>query len=304
MGTARWLALAVALVVLPMAAAQEVRLPEVPAPPPSAAESPLDQAYRLMVGDQIKVVVDENPQYDQEYTVPANGEVSFPHIGKLNLKDRTITEIEGELIQRFVEKEIFAEAKPPRVWVLILAYAPRQISMIGAVSRTIQLYPHKQFTILEVMAMAGVNELVGDLRNVKVFRKDPQGKIYPFPVNVEKIINENDFEANILVKPDDMIVIPSIQAVSNMASVYLLGKVNRPNRYTWIPGREQMTLLQVLSLAGDFSQFADQSEIRILRKSGGRTQAIDVDFDDIIENKVPDVVLEPNDVVYVPESPW
>ncbi|MHC4473147.1 MAG: polysaccharide biosynthesis/export family protein, partial [Planctomycetota bacterium] len=92
--------------------------------------------------------------------------------------------------------------------------------------------------------------------------------------------------------------------LSEQSYVYVLGKVNRPGRFAYRADREQMTLLKAITLAGDFHQFARPSAIKILRKEGKRTRVREYDFDEIIDGEIQDIVLEPDDVMFVPESPF
>jgi len=85
--------------------------------------------------------------------------------------------------------------------------------------------------------------------------------------------------------------------------VYVLGHVRNASPQPLLRGREPITLAQLVSVAGGFTQYARTGDIRIIRKSpAGRPQLIHVDFDDIIDGERDDVVLEADDIVYVPES--
>jgi hypothetical protein len=85
-------------------------------------------------------------------------------------------------------------------------------------------------------------------------------------------------------------------------TVSLLGSVRRPGLYPYDP-RRPLTLTKLIAQAGDFGQFATQSQIQITRRDqAGTPTFIDVDFGDILAGDRPDVRLEDGDLVYVPES--
>ena len=84
--------------------------------------------------------------------------------------------------------------------------------------------------------------------------------------------------------------------------VYVLGKVNRPGRFGFVPDREEMTLLKAITLAGDFHQFAKVSAVKLLRKQGKRTRVTEINFNQIIDGEIQDVLLEADDVLYIQES--
>ncbi len=84
--------------------------------------------------------------------------------------------------------------------------------------------------------------------------------------------------------------------------VYVLGHVGTPGPKPYLRGRKPVTLTQLISISGGFSQYAKTSAVRILRKQEGRARIIEVDFDEIIDGERDDVILEPDDLVWVPES--
>jgi len=272
--------------------------------PPADAQSPgtsaIDREYRLVVGDIVEVSVSGHEELTREFAVPADGNISFPPLGKLRLLDRSVNELEEEIANRFKEKGVLTD---PVVFVLIKAYSPRKAFLIGSVTAQISLPIHKKYNIVQVLSMAGASPITSDLRVVKIIRSRPNGESFEFTVNVEDVLMRSAYKKNVIVMPDDIIYVPAIANLLQTSYVYILGKVRSPGRYPFTIGREKMTLTKLIAIAGDFDQFARQGAIRILRKEGNRTRIIDIDFDEIIENEIQDVALEPDDLVYIPESP-
>ena len=290
MGNARTLFVAAIVlgVLLPLAVA-----------PAQQGEPEGRDEYLLVVGDQIQVVVEKHVQLNQSYTVPVEGEVAFPPIGKITLLGKSLSTISKEITDRLVKDGIYTD---PEVYVLLAAHAPRQAFLWGAANRAVNLVPHKKHTLLQVLSMAGVDPSIADFREVKVVRKGRTGKKFKIVVNLNDVIANDRFDSDIVVMPDDFIHVPSYQNVSMTAWVYVLGKVNKPGRYGFIPGREKLTLAHVIALAGDFHQFAEEGKIRILRREKTGTRLIRVDFDDIIDQEIEDPVMQADDLIYVPES--
>jgi len=84
--------------------------------------------------------------------------------------------------------------------------------------------------------------------------------------------------------------------------LFVLGEVHRPGSYP-IPAGSAMTALQAISVAGGFTDVAAAQRTHVLRKAGGRAVDRLVDLKAVTAGKVDgDVVLEPNDIIYVPES--
>jgi len=86
-------------------------------------------------------------------------------------------------------------------------------------------------------------------------------------------------------------------------SVVILGQVKQPGTYEFPPGKTELSLLEAISLAGGFSDIANPSRIKIMRKvEGGSSRVIRANAESIISGKQQDVVLLPGDVIHVTES--
>jgi polysaccharide export outer membrane protein len=81
-----------------------------------------------------------------------------------------------------------------------------------------------------------------------------------------------------------------------------LGNVGRPGGYV-LTENETMSLTQAIALAGGWDKMAALSSARILRSDGGPTrEQIPANIKKIMENKAKDVQLQPDDILYVPNS--
>jgi polysaccharide export outer membrane protein len=86
---------------------------------------------------------------------------------------------------------------------------------------------------------------------------------------------------------------------SHSKKVYLLGKVTKPGEYEL---QKEMTVLQAISLAGGFTEWADTSAVRLIRKINGQQRTFRIDYDAIVSGKdvSQNVQLEPDDTIFVP----
>ena len=84
----------------------------------------------------------------------------------------------------------------------------------------------------------------------------------------------------------------------NSYAIYVLGEVNKQGKYAVRTGT---TLLQAISLAGGFTQFASKNKMTLRRKAGdGKDMAIPIRYTDVLSGKQSDMVLKSGDVVVVP----
>ena len=85
----------------------------------------------------------------------------------------------------------------------------------------------------------------------------------------------------------------------NSRRIYILGEVNRSGTYQLLPN---MTVLQALSGAGGFSQFANQKGIYVLREENGKQARFPFNYKEVIKGNRPEqnILLKPGDTIVVP----
>jgi polysaccharide export outer membrane protein len=85
----------------------------------------------------------------------------------------------------------------------------------------------------------------------------------------------------------------------NSRRIYVTGEVSRPGNFSLLPN---MTVLQALSNAGSFTQFARSKKIYVLRNESGKQTKIPFNYSEAISGKHPEqnVLLRPGDVIVVP----
>ena len=97
--------------------------------------------------------------------------------------------------------------------------------------------------------------------------------------------------------PNPVVTVSVLRSTSN--KIYVVGKVNRPGEYN---ATHYMDVLQVLSLAGGLTPFADSDDIKIIRRTNGKEKTFDFDYDAVISGKRLDmnIILNAGDTVAVP----
>ena len=98
-----------------------------------------------------------------------------------------------------------------------------------------------------------------------------------------------------MIQPHDVISVPPAQLV------YVVGNVKRAGGFA-LGGRPTLTVIQALALAEGLDPRAAPERARILRRGSGSDQQITVDMKKILAGKAEDVVLRPNDILFVPNS--
>ena len=86
---------------------------------------------------------------------------------------------------------------------------------------------------------------------------------------------------------------------ANSYKVYVSGQVRTPGVYRL---RSETSLLEIIPMAGGFTDWANQRKILIIRRENGREKRITVNYKKIVKGGVPDsdITLKPGDTVIVP----
>jgi polysaccharide export outer membrane protein len=87
---------------------------------------------------------------------------------------------------------------------------------------------------------------------------------------------------------------------ANSFKVYLSGQIRNPGVYRL---RSETSLLQIISMAGGFTDWANQKKILIIRKEGGKEKRITVNYKKIVKGEDPgsNVILKAGDTILVPD---
>ncbi|HEY6332514.1 MAG TPA: SLBB domain-containing protein, partial [Blastocatellia bacterium] len=113
-------------------------------------------------------------------------------------------------------------------------------------------------------------------------------------VNINGLLRGN-FQENVVIQPGDMVHIPPSDVF------FVTGEVHAPGSF---PLKEGTTLRQAISLAQGTTFEASSVHGIIFRENinTGKREEIHVDIKQIMAGKKEDVIIQPNDVVIVPNS--
>ena len=104
-------------------------------------------------------------------------------------------------------------------------------------------------------------------------------------------------EHNIPIAPQDVITVPPAEMV------YVLGHVRKPGAFT-LKEKESMSVLQAIALAEGLERTASSKNAKLVRPAGDGRPAneLPVDIQSILRGKQPNVPMQPNDILVIPDS--
>jgi polysaccharide export outer membrane protein len=117
-------------------------------------------------------------------------------------------------------------------------------------------------------------------------------------IDMSRLVRGDDTAANVDVRNGDVISVSAAQVV------YVVGAVTKPGGFVMSNPSAGISVVQALAMAEGFTNVAATNRGMIIRQStsdAGR-QEIPVDISHMMDGKVADVLLAPNDILYIPES--
>jgi polysaccharide export outer membrane protein len=267
----------------------------------------LNSGYVLGPDDQIVIHATDSPEIsDKPFLIGLNGNITLPLVGRVKAGGLTVEQLESAL-----NTELEKYVQEPQASVTVTEFRSQPVSVFGAVSKpgVIQLRGRK--TLYEVLSMAGgPTETAGSTITVTRRREngeipllgakiDPTGQFSTAELNMQEILDGKNPAANIEIKPNDTISVS--EANSNV--IYVVGDVEHGGAFT-LGGRQKLSVLRAVSLAGGIGRTARPEKARIIRASPGgeKPQEIAVNLKQIFNGKAEDIALLPQDVLVVPTS--
>jgi len=270
---------------------------------------PPSEEFTLGPGDRLAVDVGGEDASRVETVVGPDGKIYYEMLSGIDVWGLTLSQARTALENAL--KEYYRDN--PRVNLTLRAVGSKNVWVLGRLGAP-GLYPlNGPTTLLDAISAAGgpapgqsVSQLANgatltfanprrsasDLNQAFVVRN---GK--PLPVNVHRLLSEGDMTQNIYLQPDDMIYLPSPRS----QEIYVLGAVSQA-RAVRLPG--QATLVSAIAAAGGTAESAYLTHVAVVRGGVADPSIAVYDYKAIITGKTPNVQLEPNDIVYVPRSPY
>jgi polysaccharide export outer membrane protein len=283
--------------------------------------------YRIGAEDLLEIAVFEAPELDRTLRVSANGQISLPLLGSSQAAGLTSRELEV-VIQELLRRSYM---KDPHVSVFVKDMQSHPVSVFGAVKKPGVFQIRGSKRLIEVLSMTeGLSDDAGD--TVVVMRQaqlagttDPMvdGGSASAPalqekagngaatqavaggsvsretlnINLKDLLNSPDSRSNVLIYPGDVI------KVTPAGVVYVVGEVKKPGGFV-LKTNENISVLQALALAEGPTRTSARSRVRIIRNDGttGARVEIPIDLGKILAGKLPDPILLPKDIVFVPNS--
>ncbi len=254
--------------------------------------------------DLLAVSVYRSPELTRTVRVATDGTIGLPlleaRIQAAGLMPEELAERVAEALKR---ERILVD---PIVEVTVAEYASRPISVMGAVRRPLTFQASGRVTLLDALARAEglaedaaaeilvtlpAREARGAGPGAEGSRRTPEVRRIP----VKELIDEARPEWNLELHGGEVVRVPEA------GKIFVVGNVRRPGSYP-VPDPEDATVLKMIALAEGLTPYY-RKKAYIYRKdpATGVKREIEIELGKILEREAPDVPLEVDDILYIPD---
>jgi len=255
-----------------------------PAWPQTPPPIPADKDYIIGPEDVLEIQVWGNKDLNQTVFVRPDGRTSLPLVGEIGVAGKSVQQLQDHLTNVY-EKTVRGAV----VTVIVKEIKSRPVYFIGGFGKPGVMQLTRELTLLQAISINGGVLPNADAEKGYLLRGDKR-----IPIDFNRLLQRGDLSQNPKLEPGDSVVVPLAD------SVYVNGEVKAPGavKYTG-----DLTVLKALTQVGGLTPLASGSRVDILRGSAEKKERIRVDVDKMMRSpdENPDIRLQPNDIIFVPQ---
>ena len=253
-------------------------------------------SQKIGPGDLLSVAVADCPEITRNFRVASDGTLSLPLLQeKLRAAGKQPDEIENAISQALVRDQILVR---PVVSVSVVEYRSVPVSVLGAVKKPVTFQAVGYTTLLDALTRAeGITSDAGpEILISRPGLTGSDGANMVQHISIKGLIDDADPALNARLYGGEEVRIPLA------GRVYVLGDVKKSGSFP-ITDNNDTTVMKAIALSEGLLPFYSKQAF-IYRREPGKTERaeIPVDISDIMRQRCPDVKLEANDILYVPDN--
>jgi polysaccharide biosynthesis/export protein len=255
----------------------------------SANNASPDPELRIASGDLLEISLFGadfscgSAKTDCDARVSGSGNIVLPLIGSVRVTGLTIAEAEELVAARLSQGDFYNN---PQVTITQKEYATQGISVAGEVTKP-GIYPLLgSHTLLQAISAAGGTTVKAG-NDVTIIHKD--SPTHPQHADLSSLSGENT-----LLAPGDTVI------VSKAGIVYVVGDVRQPSGI--IMERSGLTVIKAIAMAQGTNPTASLKDAKVIRNTPQGRLEIPISIKKMLYKKAPDVALQPEDILFIPNS--
>ncbi|MGD0296108.1 MAG: polysaccharide biosynthesis/export family protein [Bryobacteraceae bacterium] len=248
--------------------------------------------------DLIAVSVYGSPEMSRSLRVSEDGRIRMPMLNEpIKVLGLMPSAIEAVIAQALVSEQVLVD---PAVTVTIGEYRSHPISVAGSVRKPVTFQAYGNVTVLDALARAeGLAPDAGPEILVSRLHKGDDGRVRTLVqrIPVRGLIDAADPELNLKLEGGEEIRVPEA------GKVFVLGNVKKPGAFP-VDDANDTTVLKMLALSEGLMSFSSKVAYIYRREGGlgGKKNEIEIPLQKIVHRKAPDVTLQANDILYIPDD--
>lgn len=167
------------------------------------AAPPADASYTVKPGDTLMVSVWKEPDLQGPVLVRPDGAFSFPLAGQMDARNKTVQELQQELINRL--KKYISD---PVVTVSIQEIKGNKVYVIGQVQKPGDFVVNPRVDVMQALSMAGGTTPFAALGDIMILRRTDTGQQQALPFRYTDVIHGKNLDQNIMLQAGDVVVVP------------------------------------------------------------------------------------------------
>lgn len=235
--------------------------------------------YILGPGDVLRISVYDNDDLLTITRISDDGFILMPLVGQIAVQGLTVTRAASRIAEHLADGYIIN----PQVNIFVQEFRSKKAIILGQVNSPGLLEMSGPTTFLELISKAG--GFSADFGETATIKRKHNGVDEVILIDLKSLVEGGDLSQNIAIHDRDTIY------VSKAGMCYVTGEVKSPDAYRC---GNTITVLKLITLAGGFTGKASRSNTRIIRIVDGEKK--------IFEEVDMDMIVQPDDVVIVPES--
>ena len=241
----------------------------------------------LTNGDMVSIRLLGDAEYTSSVRINNDGTVLLPLIGIVHIEGLTVTKAEQLIAEKLVADGMY---RNPQVTLQITEGPNSVVTIVGESHAVVPVLGSRR--LLDVLSTAGGLPPTAS----HVITIDRPGVSQPIVIDLGTDPLRSSL-GNIPVFPGDTIV------VSRIGVVYILGSFKGNAGTIPLNAYTPLTLIEATALSGGVLYEANSSDLRIIRTVGNHRTVAVYNIKKVLNGKVPDPILQPNDIVYLPPVP-
>ena len=267
-------------------------------------------AQKVGPNDLLWISVADCPELTRNFRVSSDGSLRLPLLKQRILAaGKFPSDLEGEIADLLIKNQLLVD---PVVSIAVAEYRSVPVSVTGSVKRPVTFQAVGKVTLLDAIAKAeglsadaGPEILISRQRlqrsdlETAATQEESQSTADSDGVRripVKGLIDGSDPSLNIRLFGNEEIRVPPA------GRVYVVGNVKKSGAFLIQEGKET-TVLKLIALSEGLTAYANnQAYVYRVESGKDRRDEIPIQLGRILERKAPDVSLQANDILYIPDS--